>query len=186
MIEICLLQQIQQADLERVGGGYTSDSQYAVRYEKAESGVMLALQRVPLAQPYHKTFAYDDDETMTRYERMVKLGYSWGAFDGDLLVGVLLAEPQMWNQSMWVWEFHVVEAYRGRGLGRRLMEQIATQAKEAGYRILVCETQNTNAAAIQIYRQLGFRAEGIDLSYYTNEDYPDGEVAIFMKRRLTG
>jgi hypothetical protein len=24
----------------------------------------------------------------------------------------------------------------------------------------------------------------IDLSYYTNEDYPDGKVAIFMKRRL--
>lgn len=24
----------------------------------------------------------------------------------------------------------------------------------------------------------------IDISYYTNEDYPDGEVAVFMKRRL--
>ena len=41
-----------------------------------------------------------------------------------------------------------------------------------------------DAAAIQIYRQLGFRVEGVDLSYYTNEDYPDGEIAIFMKRRL--
>lgn len=184
MIEVHPLQYIQQADLERVGSGYISDSKYAVRYEESEAGVMVELRLVPLVQPYHKTFGYDDAETMERYERVVGLGYSWGAFDGELLVGVLLAEPQVWNQSVLVWEFHVAEGYRGRGLGRRLMEQIATQAREAGYRILVCETQNTNAAAIQIYRQLGFRVEGVDLSYYTNEDYPDGEIAIFMKRRL--
>lgn len=184
MIEISPLQQIQQADLERVGGGYISDSKYAIRYEESDEEVTLALQQVPLAQPYHKIFPYDDPETMERYERVVQMGYSWGAFEGDTLVGVLLAEPQEWNRTVWVWEFHVAEGYRGRGLGRRLMEQIAAQARESGYRTLVCETQNTNAAAIQIYRQLGFRAEGIDLSYYTNEDYPDGEVAIFMKRRL--
>ena len=37
---------------------------------------------------------------------------------------------------------------------------------------------------IDTYRRLGFRLEGIDLSHYTNADYPDGEVAVFMKRRV--
>lgn len=41
MIEVHPLQYIQQADLERVGSGYISDSKYAVRYEESEAGVMV-------------------------------------------------------------------------------------------------------------------------------------------------
>jgi ribosomal protein S18 acetylase RimI-like enzyme len=64
------------------------------------------------------------------------------------------------------------------------MDAVMEKARKAGYRIIVCETQNTNADAIQIYRHLGFRVEGMDISYYSNEDYPDGEIAVFMKRRI--
>lgn len=46
------------------------------------------------------------------------------------------------------------------------------------------ETQNTNVNAIRFYRRSGFEIEGIDLSYYTNDDVEGGEVAIFMKRKL--
>ena len=31
---------------------------------------------------------------------------------------------------------------------------------------------------------LGFRVEGVDISFYSNDDYPEGEIAVFMKRRL--
>lgn len=92
----------------------------------------------------------------------------------------------MWNKSLWVWEFHVAEMYRRRGLGRRLMDALAGRAKAAGLRTIVCETQNTDVPAIDFYRAVGFSIEGIDVSYYTNDDLlPGGEVAIFMKRRLT-
>ncbi|MDE2700419.1 MAG: hypothetical protein OXI23_16220 [Gemmatimonadota bacterium] len=37
--------------------------------------------------------------------------------------------------------------------------------------------------AIDFYRGVGFEVEGVDLSYYTNSDV-DGEVAVFMKRKL--
>jgi ribosomal protein S18 acetylase RimI-like enzyme len=50
---------------------------------------------------------------------------------------------------------------------------------------MVCETQNTNAPAIAFYRRVGFELDGIDLSYYSNEDVTQGEVALFMKLRLT-
>jgi ribosomal protein S18 acetylase RimI-like enzyme len=49
--------------------------------------------------------------------------------------------------------------------------------------VMVCET-NTNVPAISFYRQVGFSMDGVDLSYYTNRDLTDGEVAIFMKRKL--
>jgi len=65
------------------------------------------------------------------------------------------------------------------------MEALAEKARKAGLRTIVCETQTTNAPAIRFYRKLGFNIEGIDLSCYSNEDFPDGEIAIFMKRRLT-
>jgi ribosomal protein S18 acetylase RimI-like enzyme len=64
------------------------------------------------------------------------------------------------------------------------MECVAQKAERARFRTIVCETQNTNVIAIKVYRKLGFSLEGIDISYYSNHDYPDGEIAVFMKRRL--
>ena len=64
------------------------------------------------------------------------------------------------------------------------MEAMADKAKEAGMRVIVCETQNYNVPAIEFYRKVGFEIEGIDLSYYSNRDMTEGEVAIFMKRKL--
>jgi ribosomal protein S18 acetylase RimI-like enzyme len=64
------------------------------------------------------------------------------------------------------------------------METAVQKAKAAGLRTIVCETQNTNATAVNVYRRLGFSVEAIDISYYSNDDYPDGDVAVFMKRRL--
>jgi ribosomal protein S18 acetylase RimI-like enzyme len=64
------------------------------------------------------------------------------------------------------------------------MDSLAELAGQRGFRALVCETQNYNVPAIQFYRKLGFEIDGIDLSYYTNDDMTGGEVALFMKRKL--
>jgi len=118
------------------------------------------------------------------YEWVVQQGFSLGAYDGHQMVGIAIAEKVDWNRSLWVWEFGVAETHRRRGIGRRLMEALADEAKEAGLRIMVCETQNTNVPAIAFYRKVGFEIEGIDLSYYSNSDMTEGEVAIFVKRKL--
>ena len=83
-----------------------------------------------------------------------------------------------------VWELHVHPQHRGAGIGRRLVDELAVRARAAGLRALAVETQNTNVAAVRFYRGVGFAIEGIDLSYYTNTDMEDGEVAIFLKRKL--
>ncbi|MBF8282898.1 MAG: putative GCN5-related N-acetyltransferase, partial [Anaerolineales bacterium] len=126
-----------------------------------------------------------DAETLERYVRVLKEGLSFGAYEGHQLVGIALAEPRRWNQSLWVWEFHIAESFRGQGIGRKLMDTLAGKGQAVGLRTIVCETQNTNVPAIEFYRKVGFTMEGIDLSYYTNDDMLNGEVAIFMKRRLT-
>jgi streptothricin acetyltransferase len=64
------------------------------------------------------------------------------------------------------------------------MERLEVISRETGLRAIVCETQNTNVPAIDFYRHIGFTLEGIDLSFYTNDDYLNGEVAIFMKKLI--
>jgi ribosomal protein S18 acetylase RimI-like enzyme len=137
-----------------------------------------------LATPYRKQFAPPDAESLERYRRMVPGEFCLGVDEGEALVGVSLAEAQEWNRSLWVWEFHVAERRKGQGIGTVLMEDLARRARAAGLRIMICETQNTNVPAIRFYRRMGFTVEGIDLSYYTNDDWPDGEIAVFMKRKL--
>jgi ribosomal protein S18 acetylase RimI-like enzyme len=183
MIEIRSLTALTLSNLERVASGYSSDSKYVVEYTSTEDQVRFDLQLVSPDRPYFKKFEHDDD-TIQRYERVLKDGFSFGAYDGNLLIGLVVGELQEWNHIVWVWEFHVLEAYRIMSIGKQLMERVAEKAKDEGFRAIVCETQNTNTVAIKVYRKLGFRLEGIDISYYSNDDYPDGEIAIFMKRRL--
>jgi len=182
-IEIRPLQQLNSADFQLIASGYISDCKYEVMYSETRDHVSIDLQLVRLDEPYHKFWEYDD-KTLQRYNQLLSKNYSFGAYESGVLVGMALAEPREWNRSMWVWEFHVGEAHRGLGIGKQLMTCVAKKAKADGFRTIVCETQNTNATAIQIYHRLGFRAEGVDISYYSNQDYPDGEVAIFMKCRL--
>ena len=184
MIETRPLANLNPTDLKRVASGYSSDSKYLVVHTETDGCVSFNLRLIALNRPYIKKFNHFDDETLLRYNTVLNAGYSFGAYDGNLLVGLIVAEPYQWNRSLSVWEFHVAEAYRNQGIGKRLMECVAEKANRARFRTIVCETQNTNATAINVYRRLGFRVEGVDISFYSNHDYPDGEIAVFMKRRL--
>jgi ribosomal protein S18 acetylase RimI-like enzyme len=66
-----------------------------------------------------------------------------------------------------------------------MLQALEQLARDAELRVIGLETQNTNVPAIDAYRRMGFEVEGIDLSFYTNTDTLDGEVAIFMKRMLS-
>jgi ribosomal protein S18 acetylase RimI-like enzyme len=76
----------------------------------------------------------------------------------------------------------VAGAHQRRGVGRQLVDALTEKARAVGLRTIVSGTQNTNIPAIRVYRRVGFHIEGIDLSYYSNDDYPDGEIALFMKK----
>ena len=183
MIEVRPLTGLNLADLKRVASGYSSSSKYAVSYTETESCVSFDMCLVPLKKPYVKRF-HCDDGILQQYNTHIKTGYSYGAYDGNLLVGLIIAEGHKWNRSLFVHEFHVAETHRNQSIGKRLMECVAEKASRTGFRIIVCETQNTNPTAINVYRKLGFKVEGIDISLYSNQDYPNGEIAIFMKRPL--
>jgi GNAT superfamily N-acetyltransferase len=184
MIEIRKLDRLIPDELRRLVTGYVSTARYAVRQTETGQQWMLTLERVPLAQPYRKRYDPLEAATLEDYRQVVSLGFSFGAYKDAHCVGVALAEPLLWNKSLCVRELHTAETRRRRGIGRQLVDALAEKARAAGLRILVCETQTTNVPAICFYREMGFQLEGIDLSYYSNNDFPDGEIAVFMKKRL--
>lgn len=183
MIELSTLT-AQDVEALRLIRGYTAHAKYVVTKREIPTEVTIRLNWVELDEPYVKRFAPLDKRTLAYYSGLFEQGFSLGARVDGQWVGVAVAEALAWNRSLWVYELHVEPAYQVQGIGRRMVEELMARGRAAGLRIIVCETQNTNVPAIQFYGKLGFTAEGIDLSYYSNEDWPDGEVAIFMKRRL--
>jgi ribosomal protein S18 acetylase RimI-like enzyme len=164
--------------------GYTSTEKYAIRKIENELETAVSLKLVSLPGP--KTFTYDhlDETEMSRLSDIVAEGMSLGAFVGEQLVGVALGSADAWNSSLRVWEFHVAEPFRRRGIGRMLIEKMVETAVAHYLRVIVCETQSSNVPAIRAYRKLGFELDAIDLSFYSNEDVEKESVALFMKRKL--
>ncbi|MCA9973477.1 MAG: GNAT family N-acetyltransferase [Anaerolineales bacterium] len=167
-----------------VAAGYETRERYVVSKQESEgeTAVWLRLEMLPAPVTRHWT---PDEAAEVIYRRILRDEMGFGMFADGRLVAIALTEEQPWNRTLWVWEFHVAPDYRGQGIGRQLMSHVAGVARTLGMRTMVCETQNWNVPAIRFYRAVGFALEGIDLSYYTNEDLqPGGDVALFMKRRL--
>lgn len=181
MIEIRPLANLDISRFHELGAGYVSSAIYQVSKNESDTQTIISMHLKQLDTPYNKHWN-PDSETDTRYRRVIDQGLSLGAYDEERLIGIAIAEKQAWNRTLWVWEFHIAADYRGRGLGRQLMDSLAEVGKKVGCRVMVCETQNTNVPAIRFYRRVGFEVGGIDLSYYTNKDMTDFEVAVFMKR----
>lgn len=170
--------------LQRLITGYETDEIYRVKRSETDTLTTFEIRLTSLPQRFVKRYDQLDSTTTERYAAIVQTGHSFAAYDEGQCVALAISEVQSWNASLMIWEFHVAPLHHGRGIGRRLMETVADHARSQHLRLLVCETQSTNVPAIRFYRALGFVLDGIDLSLYTNQDYPDGEIAIFMKRYL--
>ena len=76
----------------------------------------------------------------------------------------------------------VAEAYRCRGIGRRLLAHLLLAAGNAGAREAFLEARPSNTSAIRLYQSLGFTQIGMRRGYYQAVD--GREDAIVLKRRI--
>jgi ribosomal protein S18 acetylase RimI-like enzyme len=72
---------------------------------------------------------------------------------------------------------YVRPAYRIQGIGRVLVDRIVHEARQAGYRYMRLDTLPSMAAALALYRRLGFREIA---PYYENPI----EGAVFLELAL--
>ncbi|GGH27421.1 GNAT family N-acetyltransferase [Paenibacillus segetis] len=163
--------------------GYISSYKYEVNKEEIFGRISFCVDRISLESPYIKIYQ-EEHEDYERYNRIIPLGFSKGVFLNNDLIAVAICEPIDWNNTLNIWNFQVNEKHRKMKIGKALMENIIELARSKGFRAVVLETQNTNVPAIEFYKKCGFELEGIDLSYYSNNDAESGEIAFFMKRKL--
>jgi ribosomal protein S18 acetylase RimI-like enzyme len=100
------------------------------------------------------------------------------------LVGMVDVEREAWREAACVWNVAVDRAYRGQGLGRRLLEHVIAWGRRQGLRAIILETQTNNWPACRFYLRFGFELTGIDDHYYTNQDVDNKEVALFWTYEL--
>lgn len=80
--------------------------------------------------------------------------------DGECLHGYVLFVTTSDGYVCWVLSLAVSADQRGRGLGRRLMLEVLRQLRRERVHEVRLTVEPTNAAAIMLYRSLGFSAEG--------------------------
>jgi L-amino acid N-acyltransferase YncA len=66
---------------------------------------------------------------------------------------------------------YVERAWRGKGVGHRLLERLIEIAREIGYHKMVLSTFPTNAGGVRLYERLGFSRVGL----YREQGMLDGQ-----------
>lgn len=89
------------------------------------------------------------------------LGRVWLIAAGEATVGYIVLtlgySLEFLGRDAFIDEFYVQEAYRGQGIGRRILEQVEKAARALGVRAIHLEAVRRNEAAQQFYRKLGFK-----------------------------
>jgi len=101
-----------------------------------------------------------------------------GAFDpeDDELVGYLIVSRYV--DAWHVMNLAVSPERRRRGIARRLLEELFALTADDTQRGYTLEVRVSNADAIRLYEQMGFRRHGLRRGYYTD----NREDAVIMWR----
>lgn len=77
----------------------------------------------------------------------------------------------------------IVPAYRGRGLGLKLINATLAQARKAGFVRIELSVHSDNARAISLYDRVGFVREGLQRdAVYVDGEYRDTIVMAIVER----
>jgi ribosomal-protein-alanine N-acetyltransferase len=133
----------------------------------ADITAVLEIERLSFNSPW-PAFAFEQELTANRlaHYRVARLGERVVAFGGIWLM----------VDDAHITTFGVHPNHRRRGIGRRLLLQLAEVAVELGSARMTLEVRVGNEAAQGLYRSFGFNVTGRRVAYYSD----DGEDALVM------
>jgi putative acetyltransferase len=84
----------------------------------------------------------------------------WIALDGSKIIGGcgIFPTPALPEDCAELVKFYLDAEYRGRGIGRMLMEKSIDSARELGHRQIYLESMPELGKAISMYEKAGFRS----------------------------
>ena len=108
-----------------------------------------------LKYPYYKSFLAEEGGQVCGYGCLILM------FERAEIANIAVASP-----------------FRGRGIGKELLERMHWTAKTLGAEECFLEVRVSNLSAIGLYEKCGYVAYGIRERYYGNED------ALLMRKML--
>lgn len=127
---------------------------------------------------YGSTYEEEAVKTKLAFETYIEQQSSgavaFGAFADEQLVGITVwkgDERIRLSHRAKIGQVYVKPEYRGRGVGRMMMKAVIEDAfSNPNIEAVSLEVVNTNAAAIHVYEELGFKTYGVFERYFKTEN----------------
>lgn len=108
-------------------------------------------------------FHFETDAVRTALTQFLTeplLGRAWLVSDGNLPVGYVVLtfgySLESHGQDGIIDEIYIAAEYRNRGIGKRVLEFVETEARQLGLKKLYLEVERSNSRAQKFYSELGY------------------------------
>jgi ribosomal protein S18 acetylase RimI-like enzyme len=99
------------------------------------------------------------------YDKMTNNSIFVGAYEGEKCIGLAILQ-QAWFKYMYLCDLKVSKQYRGKNIGKKLIEKLKEIALEQGYNGIYAIGQDNNLGACLFYIKNGFVIGGLDTNVY--------------------
>jgi GNAT superfamily N-acetyltransferase len=158
--------------LGAIDNSFSTDRIYRVERD----GLAFRLEVVTVDPPIRKS----SGSVVADAERVRQMRHVVVADQGGRLMGVVAADLSEWNRRVQIERLYVASDWRGRGIGRALVDSVVDFARDIGSWCVWLETQNTSYPAIQFYLRYGFRLCGLDERLYDPATQVFEETALYF------
>lgn len=142
--------------------------------KKTDAAGMYEIEKASFKTPWsYESMLEEAGNPLARYY----VAHSGGEVIGYAGAWLVIDEAHVTNVA-------VRQDFRGKGIGRALMERLIQLCADSGMTKMSLEVRMSNAAAQNLYRSLGFTADGVRKKYYENtedallmskSDMPEGD-----------
>jgi ribosomal protein S18 acetylase RimI-like enzyme len=103
---------------------------------------------------FDKNYTYD-----SLHETILSANHIWCIYEYGTCLGCALMTDIGSNRGLYMMLFGIRKSAQGRGMGKRLLENIIQWSRRQGYRFIYLHTEYDNRKAIRMYEKAGFRKE---------------------------
>ncbi|MBD5545028.1 MAG: GNAT family N-acetyltransferase [Lachnospiraceae bacterium] len=112
------------------------------------------------------------------YDKMAQNSIFVGAYDGGKCIGLAILQHHF-LKYMYLYDLKVNADYRGKSVGKMLIEKSKEIAKEHGYRGIYTQGQDNNLGACLFYLKNGFVIGGLDTHVYKGTSQENKKDILF-------